>query len=101
MKVRLLGPVDVLVGGTVRPVRGFRRKAVLAVLALRAGEIVSIDHLVEVVWGENAPQTAAATLQSHVSYLRRVFDARSAIVARAPGYVLTIAPDATDVEVAE
>jgi DNA-binding SARP family transcriptional activator len=71
------------------------------VLALRADDIVSVDHLVKVVWGENAPHTAAATLQNHVSYLRGVLGARSAIVARPPGYTLTIAPDATDIEVAE
>jgi DNA-binding SARP family transcriptional activator len=101
VQVRLLGPVDVVVDGIARSVAGLRRKAALAVLALRADEIVSVDHLVEVVWGENAPHTAAATLQNHVSYLRGVLGSRSAIVARPPGYTLTIAPDATDIEVAE
>jgi DNA-binding SARP family transcriptional activator len=90
-----------VVDGIARSVAGLRRKAVLAVLALRADEVVSVDHLVEVVWGETAPHTAAATLQNHVSYLRGVLGARSAIVARPPGYTLTIAPDATDIEVAE
>ncbi|NKE60867.1 SARP family transcriptional regulator, partial [Lentzea sp. PSKA42] len=60
----------------------------LAVLALRAGEIVSTDRLGEVVWGDHAPRTAANTLQHHVSYLRGVLGDRAAIVARAPGYVL-------------
>ena len=46
MQVRLLGPVDVLVDGEPRPVRGLRRKAVLAVLALHGGEVVSTDRLV-------------------------------------------------------
>src|SRR5262245_35516834 len=86
-------------GETVRPVHGVRRKAVLAVLGLRVGEIVSTDHLVDVVWGEHAPPTAPATLQNHISYLRGLLGDRSAIVARAPGYVLTTA--STDVELAE
>ncbi|MCE7010312.1 helix-turn-helix domain-containing protein [Kibdelosporangium philippinense] len=73
--MRILGPVDVTVNGIPRPVRGLRRKAVLAVLALRAGEIVSADRLTDVVWDEEAPRTAANTLQSHVSYLRGVLGA--------------------------
>src|SRR5215813_2054274 len=63
MQVRLLGPVDVMVDGDPRPVRGLRRKAVLAVLALRGGEIVSTDQLADAVWGQDAPSTAVNTLQ--------------------------------------
>jgi DNA-binding SARP family transcriptional activator/tetratricopeptide (TPR) repeat protein len=101
MQVRLLGPVDVTVNGTARTVSGLRRKAVLAVLALNPREIVGTDRLVDVIWGDRTRATAPNTLQSHVSYLRRALGTRSAIVARPPGYVLDIAADATDVEVAE
>jgi DNA-binding SARP family transcriptional activator len=101
VQVRLLGPVDVTADGAVRAVPGLRRKALLAVLGLQAGDIVSIDRLVDVVWGEQAPATAVNTLQSHVSYLRRVLGFRSAIVAQPPGYRLDLPNDATDVEVAE
>ncbi|WP_439656432.1 BTAD domain-containing putative transcriptional regulator [Lentzea sp. HUAS TT2] len=86
--MRILGPVDVTVDGVPREVRGLRRKAVLAVLALRAGEIVSTDRLGEVVWGGRAPRTAVNTLQHHVSYLRGVLGDRAAIAVRGPGYVL-------------
>lgn len=99
--MRILGPVDVTVGGVPRVVRGLRRKAVLAVLALRSAEIVSVDRLTEVVWGDEAPRTAANTLQSHVSYLRGVLGHRTAIAARPPGYVLDIGADATDLWVAQ
>jgi DNA-binding SARP family transcriptional activator len=101
MQVRLLGPVDVTVDGVPRPVRGLRRKAVLAVLALRRGEVVSTDLLVDVVWGTAAPSTAANTLQSHVSHLRQVLGSKAAIISRPPGYVLDLDSEATDVEVAE
>jgi DNA-binding SARP family transcriptional activator len=50
MQVRLLGPVDVMVDGDPRPVRGLRRKAVLAVLALHGCEIVSTGRLADAVW---------------------------------------------------
>jgi DNA-binding SARP family transcriptional activator/tetratricopeptide (TPR) repeat protein len=101
MQVRLLGPVDVTVDGMARPVSGLRRKAVLAVLALHAGQVVSTDRLIDVVWPGKVPDTALNTLQSHVSYLRGAIGERAAIVARPPGYVLSIGAEATDVEVAE
>jgi DNA-binding SARP family transcriptional activator len=101
MQVRLLGPVDVVVDGNPRPVRGLRRKAVLAVLALQAGEVVSTDRLTEAVWGQAAPTTAVNTLQSHMSYLRTVLGGKSAILAQAPGYLLDLCGDGTDVLEAE
>lgn len=97
----MLGPVDVLAEDGPKPVQGLRRKAVLAALALHAGEVVGIDTLVDVVWGEAAPQTAANTLQSHVSYLRTVLGSKAAILARAPGYMLDLGPEATDKLVVE
>ncbi|GAB3661934.1 hypothetical protein GCM10027589_24560 [Actinocorallia lasiicapitis] len=87
--VRLLGPVEVLVGETIRPTPGTRRKAVLARLALRPGEVVGVDRLIDAVWGDDPPATAQNTLQSHVSYLRRVLEAPEVIVARPPGYALS------------
>jgi DNA-binding SARP family transcriptional activator len=101
VQVRLLGPVDVLVDGEARPVPGLRRKAVLATLALRGGEIVSTDRLVDAVWGEVAPQTALNTLQRHVSYLRGVLRSKAAIVAQPPGYRLDLGHAGTDVLLAE
>jgi DNA-binding SARP family transcriptional activator/Tfp pilus assembly protein PilF len=98
--VRLLGPVDVLVDGTIWHVRGLRRKAVLAALALHAGEIVSTKRLIEFVWDNEAPRTAATTLRSHLSDLRRLLDNRIPLLARPPGYLLDIGDGATDVQTA-
>jgi DNA-binding SARP family transcriptional activator len=99
MRVRLLGPVDVMVGGAVRPVSGLRRKAILAILGLYAGEIVSADRLTDIVWGDTAP--TLNTLQSHVSHLRSVLGSKAAILAKPPGYVLDLDNDGTDVRTAE
>lgn len=98
--VRLLGPVDAVSDNVPLPISGLRRKAVLAVLALHHGGIVSVDRLADAVWGGSAPATAVNTLQRHVSYLRRMFGDRTAILARRPGYLLDLGPDATDVAVA-
>jgi DNA-binding SARP family transcriptional activator len=101
MQIRLLGPVDVVVRGELRPVHGLRRKAVLAVLALHGGGVVSTGQLTDAVWGDAAPPTAVNSLQTHVSYLRGVLGAKTAILARPPGYVLQLPSDGTDVQVAE
>src|SRR5882724_2879803 len=102
MQVRLLGPVDVLADdGGSRPVRGLRRTAVLATLALRPGEVVSVGQLVEVVWAGAAPPSALKTLQSHVSHLRQDLGDAAAIRTQPPGYVLGLGGDGTDVQRAE
>jgi DNA-binding SARP family transcriptional activator/tetratricopeptide (TPR) repeat protein len=101
MQVRLLGPVDVVVDGQPRLVKGLRRKAVLAALALHHGDVVSVSELVDVVWGDAAPSTAVSTLQNHVSYLRTVLNSKAAIRAQPPGYVLDLGAGGTDVQLAE
>lgn len=100
-RIRLLGPVEVRTDGGMRPVLGHRRRTVLAVLALEAGEIVSVDRLIDIVWGDRPPRTAVNTVQSHVSYLRRVIGDRGAILGRPPGYVLNVGAETTDVAAAE
>ncbi|MCG5473016.1 tetratricopeptide repeat protein [Micromonospora sp. LAH09] len=101
VRVRLLGPVEVVVADAAQAVNGVRRKAVLATLALHVGRVVSVDRLLDVVWGEQLPATAANTLQRHVSYLRGVLGEPGSIVARQPGYVLNTGPESTDVQAAE
>ena len=98
--VRLLGPVDAVIDTVPAAMTGFRRKAVLAVLALHEGEIVGVDRITNVVWSDSAGATSVNTVQSHVSYLRNVLGARTAILARPPGYLLNLGRDATDVAIA-
>lgn len=88
-------------GHTIRPIAGARRKTVLAMLALHAGQVVSVDRLVDVVWGDTAPATAVNTLQSHVSLLRRALARPEVIVAQPPGYLLNLGCCEVDVELAE
>jgi DNA-binding SARP family transcriptional activator len=101
MQIRLLGPVDVIVDGAPRPVRGLRRRAVLAVLALHRGDIVGTDLLADVIWAGDPPPTSRNTLQHHVSHLRHVLGSRDAIVPRPPGYLLDAGLVDTDVADAE
>ncbi|SNY60186.1 BTAD domain-containing putative transcriptional regulator [Paractinoplanes atraurantiacus] len=101
MQVRLLGPVEVEVDGTPGPVRGRRRQALLCMLALHRGRVVSADRLVDVVWHDAPGEVSGNTLQSHVSQLRHLLGGRDAIVARSPGYLLDLPRGAVDAEVAE
>ncbi|MEQ4305384.1 BTAD domain-containing putative transcriptional regulator [Plantactinospora sp. B6F1] len=101
VRVRLLGPLEVVVADRPQAVSGARRRAVLATLALHVGRVVSVDRLVDVVWGERRPATVANTLQRHVSYLRGVLGEPRSIVARPPGYVLNTGPESTDVQAVE
>ncbi|UUU22017.1 AfsR/SARP family transcriptional regulator [Streptomyces sp. DSM 40750] len=90
LEFRLLGPVEAWHGG--RPLRlgGPKPRALLAVLLLRAGQVVPADTLVDVIWGDEPPDTARALVQTYVSALRRALpaEAAEAIETRPPGYVL-------------
>ena len=63
---------------------------------MHAGEVVSSDRLIEELWGERAPATAAKTVQVYVSKLRKALG-EGVVLTRAGGYVLD--PDRTDVDV--
>ncbi len=100
MRVRLLGPIDVIVGGEPRPMPGTRRRTVLAALALHPGTVVSTDRLIQLAWEDEAGAISPNTLQSQISRLRAAMGDRDTIRAQPPGYVLSGA-DITDVLVAE
>ncbi|NES27073.1 tetratricopeptide repeat protein [Micromonospora terminaliae] len=99
IRVRLLGPVDVAEGDRSRPVPGLRRKALLAALALHAGDAVHPDLLIDIVWDGTPPATARNSLQRHISYLRGVLG-RAAITVRPHGYALDLPREATDLHLA-
>jgi DNA-binding SARP family transcriptional activator/ABC-type branched-subunit amino acid transport system substrate-binding protein len=96
---RLLGPLEVARDGVPLELGGVRRRSVLALLLLNAGEVVSVDRLVDGVWGEHAPETAVTVVHGHVSRLRRALaDGTGAqIVTHGRGYVLEVDPQALDV----
>ena len=97
IEFRLLGSLEALDGGRSLALGGHRQRAVLAVLLLRNGEVVSVDAIVDAVWGEQVPKTAVAYLQNCISRLRRQLG-HEAIETRAPGYVLRVDPGAIDAE---
>jgi DNA-binding SARP family transcriptional activator len=68
---------------------------VLAVLLLHSGQVVSTSGLIDAVWAEDPPDTAANVIQGYVSQLRKELG-RDTIETREPGYVLRVDHDAFD-----
>src|SRR6201997_2907335 len=80
VELGVLGPLQVRQDGTPVAVPGAKPRAILTMLGLHGGSVVSADTLVELLWGEDPPRTAAKALQTHISSLRR---------ALGDGFVLT------------
>ena len=108
MRYRLLGPLQVVREESEArvDVGSPKQRAVLAVLLLARGRVVSVDRLIDAVWGDDAPGSATASLQAYVSNLRRALRdgastgrLASPIVRQSPGYYLAVGPDDVDLTV--
>ena len=97
MWIGLLGSLQVRVDGAAMAVPAARQRALLAVLAVRARELVPTDELAEIVWDGMPPDRAAATIRNYVKRLRfRLGSAGRQIVTCRPGYRLEVAEDELD-----
>jgi len=101
MEIRLLGPVEVIDESARRiPLQGVRSRSLLAALALEAGSAVSVDRLVDALWGDAPPEGSANALQRHVSTLRKLLGSDT-IERRGGGYALAFAQMTVDVRAYE
>jgi len=103
MRYRVLGPLEVETDNGPVTLGGQKERLLLALLLARPNQVVPVEALVEGLWGDRPPATAAKTLQSHVVRLRRALEpgrARGAageiVVTREPGYLLRVPPKALD-----
>src|SRR6202008_548512 len=71
VELGVLGPLQVRQDGAPVTIPGAKPRAILTMLGLHGGSVVSADPLVELLWGEDPPRTAAKALQTHISALRR------------------------------
>jgi DNA-binding SARP family transcriptional activator len=97
MRFGVLGPVEVWEGGDRLAVGGPQQRALLAVLLLNANRMVSVDRLVDCLWGSDPPAAARGLLQGCVAGLRRALPSQR-IVTRAPGYLLRVEPEELDLD---
>lgn len=88
MEFRILGPVEVVDDGRMLRLGSGRQLALVAVLLLHANEAVSVDRLVDELWGGSPPATAAKIVRNYASLLRKELGDR--LVTRPPGYLLRV-----------
>jgi DNA-binding SARP family transcriptional activator len=99
MELRILGPLEVRDGERSIALGGAKQRGLLAILLLHANEVVSADRLIDELWGDDPPATAAHTVQVYVSNLRKALRqaaGREVVVTRPPGYVVETGPDELD-----
>jgi len=94
MDYRILGPLEAEREDRPLAVTGRKPRALLALLLLHPNETVPTDRLIDDLWGERPPATAANTLQVYVSKLRKLLADR--LVTEGAGYALRVEPDELD-----
>jgi len=95
VEFQILGAMRVLgEGGADVRIPAGRERALLALLLVERGRVVPVDRIVDALWGDAPPDTAAKAVQGYVSHLRRVVP--GAIVTRGRGYALEAPDDAVD-----
>lgn len=104
LRFRLLGGLEVTLGGARLDLGARKQQAVLATLVLAQGRTVPVHALTEAVWGDRAPERAEASLQSYVSTLRRMLEPErrpreepTVLVTRGAGYAIPVGRDQVDV----
>jgi len=95
MEFRILGPLEVVDDGHAVVLQRGKQLALLAYLLLHPNELVSTDRLIDALWGERPPPTAAKILQNAVSQLRRVLG-EDRLLTQPPGYRFRLEPGELD-----
>src|SRR5436190_12993690 len=99
MEFRLLGPLEVVGEDGPADVGAGKRRALLTYLLINANEVVPTERLIDELWGELPPATAAKSVQVYVSQLRKALHANGdVLVTRGSGYVLQLGDNDLDVQ---
>ena len=102
MEFRVLGPLEVRRDGRPLPLGGRKQRLLLALLLLRANEVVPSPRLLGELWAEQPPDTAQTALQGYVSQLRKTLEPDGppyrVVVTQAPGYLLSVEAGERDLD---
>ena len=101
IEFRVLGPLQVLVEGRVVQLGGLKQRGALALLLLERNRVVPRDRLVDALWDDDPPASAANSVQVYVSKLRKLLADETALATEPPGYVLRIPPGELDADAFE
>ncbi len=99
LEFRVLGPIEVLRDGLLLPVPAAKLRTLLAALLINANDVVTVDTLINRLWGHSPPDGARNTLQNYVLRLRRLLGADCPVVTRPHGYAIEVAPGSLDLSV--
>ena len=97
MRFAILGPLEVSASAGPIALGGHKQRALLALLLLQANTVVSRDRLMDVLWGECPPPSAAQSLDAYLSRLRKLVG-HDRLVRSAGGYVLRVEPGELDAD---
>lgn len=99
----ILGPLVLERAGQQVAVGRPKQRALLALLLTEAGRTVSVDRMIDELWGDEPPPKATASLQAYVSNLRRILEPDrapgtpgSVLVTEPPGYRLHVTSEQVD-----
>src|SRR5262249_10636200 len=93
----ILGPLQAVVDGKPASLGGRQQRAVLAILVAQAKQAVPVDRLIDDVWHDSPPETAANLIQGYVSQLRKALG-KEVIATRGRGYAAVVTPGALDLQ---
>lgn len=108
MEIKVLGPLTAHEHGVSLVPSAAKPRQILALLALQGDHVVTVPTLMEEIWGQNVPRSAATTLQTYILQLRRkiavaldgdpVRNAKEVLVTQHGGYLLQVQPGQVDVQ---
>lgn len=98
LRIALLGPLYVESEGIERRVPPAKQRALLAVLAVKANDLVPVEMLTEAMWGSDSPPSKLETTRTYIHRLRGKLgrEAGQRIVTQTPGYMLRVDPEELD-----
>jgi DNA-binding SARP family transcriptional activator/Tfp pilus assembly protein PilF len=97
VRLRLLGPLDVVVRGQPVALGSGKVRVLLGSLALAAGRVVPTAELARDLWDDEQPERVRGAVQTLVMRLRRALGAPELVRTEPTGYRLAVPPDAVDV----
>jgi DNA-binding SARP family transcriptional activator/class 3 adenylate cyclase len=97
LEFRILGPLEAFREGRPLELGGQKQRALLALFLLEVGRVIPTDRLIDAIWGEHPPRTAATSLQNLISQLRRLLGPQT-IETKPPGYLLRVKPECLDLQ---
>ncbi|MEB3067809.1 BTAD domain-containing putative transcriptional regulator [[Mycobacterium] vasticus] len=88
MELGVLGPLQARRDGAPVTIPGAKPRAILTMLGLHGGSVVSAESLIDLLWGDDAPRTAVKALQTHISALRRALG-DGFVITEGMGWILS------------